>query len=373
MNKKVILISIVVAVVVALVYVVLSEKPAAKKYQEPVKPYPYYSEDVTFKNSQAGITLSGTLTLPEKEGSFPVVVLVTGGGPQDRNSEVLGHKPFLVISDYLTRKGIAVLRYDDRGTAKSTGQFITGTSLDFATDAESAVAYLKTRKEINPKKIGIAGHSDGGLVASIVASRTNDLAFVISLAGPGATGVEVLSLQSELIARAGGASEADIAIIKKANRETNDIIRQTTDTSQLRAKLTAYTKTHLQNYPAKAIRPGMTKEEAFERQINSICTPFFRFLFQVNPADYFSKITCPVLALIGSKDLQVDARQNLPAIEKAVKSGGNANVTVQELPDLNHFFQKCKTGHPSEYADLEDTFSPIALAAMSDWILAQVK
>ncbi|CAG5068150.1 Esterase EstD [Dyadobacter sp. CECT 9623] len=371
--KKAFFLIPVFVVVAFLVYLVFSEKPVEKKSQEPAPPYPYHSEDVTFTNNQADVTLSGTLTLPEKGDKFPVVILVSGSGPQDRNSEFWGHKPFLVIADYLTRQGIAVLRYDDRGIGKSTGKFMEATSNDFATDAESAVAYLKTRKEIDAEKIGIAGHSDGGLVAAIAASRSKDIGFIISLAGPGARGTEVISLQSELIARAGGASEDEIAVIRKLNGKTVEILTKTTDTTRLRTELAAFFQKNMDSYPAKGLPPGFTKEQLFTAQVNAMCTPWYQYMFSIDPADFFSKVSCPVLALNGAKDLQVDAQQNLPVIGKAVKVGGNANVTVTELPGLNHFFQKSKTGHPSEYAGNAETFSPVALAAMSDWIKAEVR
>jgi len=373
MKKKVILISIFVLAVACLFYIVLSEKPVARKSQEPKLPYPYHSEKVTFNNNKYGITLAGTLTFPKKAGSFPAVILITGSGPQDRNEEILGHKPFLIIADYLTRQGFAVLRYDDRGIAKSTGNFMTATSLDFAADAESAVTYLKSRKEIVPGKIGLAGHSEGGLVAAIAASRSKEVSFVISLAAPGAIGIEVMNLQAELIARAGGVNETEIARLKKANREIMNIVRKSVNTAVLKTDLTAYAKDHLQNYPKQMLPPGQTKEEFFKNQINAMCTPWYQFLYKVDPAVYFGKITCPVLALNGGKDLQVDAEQNLPAILKAVKDGGNHNVTVKELPNLNHLFQASKTGHPSEYKDIQESFSPTALAIMSDWMAAQTK
>jgi hypothetical protein len=168
---------------------------AQKRPQEPTKPYPYYSEDVTFQNTKAGIALSGTLTLPKKEGVFPVAILISGSGPQNRDEELLGHKPFLVISHYLTRNGIGVLRYDDRGVAQSTGDFKTATSADFATDVESAMAYLKTRKEIHKRKIGLIGHSEGGIIAPMVASKNKDVSFMVLLAGTGIRGDKLLLLQ----------------------------------------------------------------------------------------------------------------------------------------------------------------------------------
>lgn len=373
MRKKIILAFIFVIAVTCLFYILLSEKPGVTKSQEPKLPYPYHSEEVTFRNSHYGITLSGTLTFPKEAGSFPAVILITGSGPQDRNEEILGHKPFLVIADYLTRHGFAVLRYDDRGIARSTGNFMTATSLDFASDAESAIAYLKSRKEINPEKIGLAGHSEGGLIAAIAASRSKEIGFVVSLAAPGAIGIDVMNLQAELIARAGGVDEVEIARFNQLNREITNIVLKSANTTVLRSNLTAYTKAHLQDYPKQMLPPGQTKEAFFKSQIDVMCTPWYQFLFKVNPALYFGKITCPVLALNGGKDLQVDAKQNLPAILKAVRDGGNSNVTIKELPNLNHLFQESKTGHPNEYAGIQETFSPLALTVLSEWMTAQTK
>ena len=186
------------------------EKEKFVRPQEPTKPYPYYSEDVIFENKKDKITLAGTLTLPTKEGNYPVVVLITGSGPQNRDEELLGHKPFLVLADYLTKNGIAVLRFDDRGIGESQGDFKTATSLDFASDVESAVNYLQTRKEINKKKIGLIGHSEGGIIAPMVAAKSKDIDFIVLLAGTGIPGGELMLLQKELIERASGANEADI-------------------------------------------------------------------------------------------------------------------------------------------------------------------
>lgn len=373
MKKTIVLALFLASIAAGVIYIAFSGKSVEARPQEPRLPYPYYSEEVTFRNDQADIVLSGTLTLPRKAGKFPAVVLITGSGQQNRDEEIFGHKPFLVIADYLTRQGFAVMRYDDRGIGKSSGNFMAAISPDFAADAESAVAYLKTRKEIIHDKIGLAGHSEGGLVAAIAASRSKDVAFIISLAGPGVTCIDVISLQNELIARAGGVDEAGIAIIKKVNRETTQILRNTPDTTLLRTKLTAYAQTNMKDYPIQMMRPGQSKEEFIKGQIYAMCSPWYQYLYKVEPAAFFNKVKCPVLALNGSKDLQVDARQNLPAILKALRDGGNPDVTVKELRGLNHLFQKCESGHPNEYLKIRETFSPDALRIMSDWIAAQTK
>ena len=206
-----------------------TEKEVVNRPQEPKEPYPYYTEDVTFQNEKANISLAGTLSLPKKEGVFPVVILITGSGPQNRNEELLGHKSFLVLSDYFTKNGIAVLRYDDRGVGQSKGDFKTATSEDFATDVESAIAYLKTRKEINKKKIGLIGHSEGGTIAPMVAAKSKDVNFIVLLAGTGIKGDKLLLLQQEAIARVSGASEDEIKESAEINTKVVDIINQSTD------------------------------------------------------------------------------------------------------------------------------------------------
>lgn len=200
------------------------EKPKLNRPQEPRAPHPYYSEEVTFQNEKADITLAGTLTMPEKEGNYPAVILITGSGPQDRNEELVGHKPFLVIADHLTKNGVAVLRHDDRGFGKSTGDFSAATSADLATDVKSALEYLKTRKEIDSNKIGLIGHSEGGLIAPMVAVSSNDVNFIVLLAGTGIRGDKLLLMQQELIARASGNLEDKIQKAKTKNEDVFDIV-----------------------------------------------------------------------------------------------------------------------------------------------------
>jgi len=349
------------------------EKEIVQRPQEPTKPYPYYSEDVTFQNTKANVSLAGTLTLPKKEGVFPVVILITGSGPQNRNEKILGHKPFLVISDYLTKKGIAVLRYDDRGFGKSTGNFTTATSADFATDVESAIAYLKTRKEVNKNKIGLVGHSEGGLIAPIVASKSNDVSFIVLLAGTGIQGDKLLLLQQELIARDTGESEEDIKKSIQTNAKIFEMVVKSNDDLKLKSDLTILMNETLKNDPSTKIPNGMTKNEFVSMQINQITSPWIQYFFKFNPATVLEKVTCPVLAVNGEKDLQVPPKENLTAIKTALEKGGNKNVSIIEFPNMNHLFQECKTGSPSEYATTEQTFSPIALAEISNWILKQVK
>jgi hypothetical protein len=354
----------------------LTRKEIAKvvklRPQEPKKPYPYISDEVTFKNEKANVTLAGTLTLPEKGSNFSVAILITGSGPQNRDEELLGHKPFLVISDYLTRNGIAVLRYDDRGVAKSTGDFKAATTADFATDVESAIAYLKTRKEINKKEIGLIGHSEGGVIAPMVAARSKDVAFIVMLAGTGIPGDKLLLLQQELIAKADGASEEELEKSLKINAELYKLVINSKNEKKLEGDLSAVVKKSIDSDDFIKVPAGTTEEAFINATIKPLTTPWMQYFIKYDPAPALSKVKCPVLVLNGSHDLQVPPSANLPAIEKALKKGGNKNVTVMELPGLNHLFQESKTGAPSEYADIEQTFSPLALDAMTKWILKEM-
>jgi pimeloyl-ACP methyl ester carboxylesterase len=344
----------------------------AVRPQEPLPPYPYHEEEVVFENTGAGISLSGTLTLPQKEGHFPAVVLITGSGAQNRNEELFDHKPFLVISDYLTRNGIAVLRFDDRGVGASTGNFRTATTYDFSTDVEAGVKYLQTRKEINRQKIGLIGHSEGGIIAPMLAARSKDISFIVLLAGTGIPGDQLLLLQQELSAKASGMSEQAWQSLSAVNRKAFDLIIQSTDTARLKSDLTSYLKQVLKGTPD--VKPKSQSEEDFIRlQITLYINPWMQYFLKYNPAVALEKVKCPVLAINGEKDLQVPAKINLEAIQKALVKGGNKKVTVKEIPGLNHLFQECQTGLPTEYATIEQTFSPIALEEVLKWIHTTVK
>ena len=337
--------------------------------QEPKPPYPYTSEEVTFTNNQFNIKLAGTLTIPNGKGPFKAVIMITGSGPQNRNEELMGHKPFLVIADYLSRNGIAVLRYDDRGVGSSQGKYSDATSADLATDAQAAFNFLKNYPKINPKNIGLMGHSEGGLIAPIVASTNTDIGFIVSLAGPGVTGQQIIIRQSEDISRLSGVKESDIRESTETSKKVYKILRKENDNKKAELKILAIQKEIQEKKKA-------SKEE-IEKAVNQVKISFganqytwFRYFIMTDPATFWKKVKCPVLALNGEKDLQVAAKENLPAIENALKWGGNESVKVMKLPGLNHLFQHCKTGLPSEYATIEETFSPEALKIISEWILA---
>jgi fermentation-respiration switch protein FrsA (DUF1100 family) len=349
---------------------VAEEKPA--RPQEPAKPYPYREEEVTFKNREDGVTLAGTLTLPRSEGPFPAVVLISGSGAQNRDEELMGHRPFLVIADHLTRNGIAVLRFDDRGTAASTGDFQTATGYDFSKDAEAGVRYLQTRKAIDRRKIGLAGHSEGGVIAPMIAARNKDIAFIVLLAASGIRGDQLLLLQQDLIAEASGAGEEDREQNKTLHEGAFNIVRQSTGTEQLKTALDGYLKQVIKDLPASAAK-DMYNDNFIRASVERLANPWMQHFIKYDPAPALENVKCPVLAINGEKDLQVPAQVNLGAIRAALAKGGNRQLTVKSFPGLNHLFQECKTGLPAEYATIEQTVSPVVLDEILTWIKTQTK
>ena len=343
---------------------------AVKHPQEPKPPFPYRAEDVSYENKAADVKLAGILTIPDGTGPFPAVLLITGSGPQDRDEAIFGHKPFLVIADHLTRAGIAVLRVDDRGVGKSTGNLQQSTLEDLTGDVLAGIGYLKSRKEIDSKRIGLIGHSEGGLIAPLAVSRSSDVAFIVMLAGPAVKGEELLYAQAAAMDRAMGADEMAIA----TNREVQEKMFAIIDKNGANIA-TAEKELH-------ALIDGMkgglsdSQKQALDRmmnaQIHQVLTPAFRYYLNYDPVPALRKVKCPVLALNGSHDRQVPPEQNLPAIAAALAAGGNPDYEIAELPGLNHLFQTSKTGALSEYSQIEETFSPQALDVMTDWILRHV-
>ncbi|MFI4972998.1 MAG: alpha/beta hydrolase family protein [Caulobacterales bacterium] len=332
--------------------------PAApNRPQTPVKPYPYREEDVAYDNAAAHVRLGGTLTLPQGAGPFPAVVLIAGSGPHTRDEKVFGHAIFLVLADHLTRHGIAVLRYDKRGLGQSTGDARTATSSDFAGDAEAGVAYLKTRREIDGRRIGLIGHSEGGIIAPMVAEQDPAVAFLVLMAGPGVPGDQIIMAQSRDIAAAAGASEAALAANAAIERRFLDAVMAAKD--QASAEQAA-----LEVLTGAGMPPA-----AADTQAKAAASDWYRFFLSYDPGPALRRLRRPVLALIGSKDLQVPPDLNLPALRDALK--GDAGAQVVEMPGLNHLFQTAKTGAPSEYGDTEETLAPAALDLITGWILAQ--
>jgi uncharacterized protein len=337
-----------------------------RRPQEPKPPFPYTAEEVTYKNGE--VTLAGTLTIPPGDGPFPAVVLITGSGPQDRDETVLGHKPFLIVSDHLTRHGIAVLRVDDRGVGGSSGSTMDSTSADFAQDALAGVRFLKTHAKIAPAKIGLLGHSEGGVIAPLAASQSPDVAFLVLLAGTGVPAPELLVAQSELISRADGMPEDKIRKESEALREMIRILQTEKDAAARDAKLREVTKQALAVASEQDVKDAGGAEAFVDSQVKRVDTPWFRFFIDYDPRPALKKVTVPVLALNGALDLQVPVDMNLPVIEKVLKESGNRDVTAKSFPGLNHLFQHAKTGSPSEYIEIEETMSPEVLQMISGWI-----
>jgi pimeloyl-ACP methyl ester carboxylesterase len=327
-------------------------------------PLPYSNEAVAFPNTaSAGVTLKGTFSKPTGAGPFPTVVLVSGSGANTRDENVFNHKIFLVLADYLNRQGLAVLRYDKRGVGESTGNYGAATSAEFISDARAAVTYLRTRTDVDPRHIGLAGHSEGGLIVPAVAAADPGVGFIVLLSGPGLRGDRVLLVQGDLLARAAGATEAQIAVSHAQRAKAFAVIEASQDASDA--------KTQLEALMAKSIASGASKKADADQAIAQLTNPWMYSFLRYDPVPALQKVRIPVLALGGSLDLQVEAKENLAAIKTALKD--DKDVTVTELPGLNHLFQDARTGGLDEYGTIEETVSPMALKTVGDWITAHVK
>ncbi len=339
------------------------------------EPLPYDEEEVTFHN--ADITLAGTLTLPRAGAPHPAVVMITGSGPQNRDEELFGFKPFQVIADHLTRNGVAVLRYDDRGVGGSSGAVMQSTSEDFATDVVAAVSLLKKRNDIHPARIGLMGHSEGGIVAPLAASQSDDIAFMVLMAGTSVTGAEIMFEQAAIIARTGGASEADIEKNAALQRRVFAAIRSGEGWDEVAAEIRSQIEAGLAAAPDSQ-RSAITDVDAFveaqvQAQITATRTPWFQFFIDYDPAATLRRVDTPVLALFGELDLQVIPAQNRGAMEEALRAGNHPDYTIRVLPSANHLFITATTGSPAEYATLPKEFVPEFLPLVTDWILKRVR
>ena len=328
--------------------------------QNPKGPLPYRQEQVKFEDKQADVLLAGPLTIPPGKGPYPAAVLIAGSGPQNRDEEVMGHNVFLVLSDYLTRKNIAVLRYDKRGIGQSGGNYATATTADFANDAEAAFDFLRRQPEVNLREVGLIGHSEGGMIAPMVAARDRNVDFVVMMAGDGVPGDQLLVAQVLAIAEAEGMSPELAQKAADREREIVAPIKNARNNAALEKEL-------------RAELAGKIPEAQLGSVIGQLDSPWFRYFVRYDPATALEKVKCPVLAMIGGKDTQVPAKQNLPAIRKALTAGGNKDFQVIEMPGLNHLFQPAKTGAPSEYRQIETTIAPLALEKISSWILKQTQ
>jgi pimeloyl-ACP methyl ester carboxylesterase len=340
--------------------------------QEPVKPYPYNEEEVSYKNARDNVKLAGTLTFPREAGKFPAVILITGSGAQDRNETVFGHHPFLVLADYLTRKGIAVLRVDDRGVGGSEAGAPNFTSENFAGDVAAGIEFLKSRKEIDPKRIGLIGHSEGGMIAPMVAAGSPDVAFIVLLAGLGQTGADVIYSQTKLLSDAAGTNPAITAQTIRTLKNVVSILKTEPDNKRAEEKINRSLADQIGEMNEdlkKAFAPAAANIRA---QMPMYLSAWFRYFVRYDPRPALKKVKIPVLALNGENDLQVPFRENLELIGAGLKAGGNRDATTKSFPKLNHLFQTSLTGQLSEYEKIEETMSPLVLETISSWILARV-
>lgn len=345
------------------------ETPKLNRPQEPLKPYSYIEEKVSFVNKDANIKLAGTFTRPKENKKYPVAILISGSGPQDRDETISQHKPFMVLADYLTKQGIAVLRYDDRGFGASTGNHSRATTYDFALDVISAIDYLRTRDDVDANKIGLIGHSEGGIIAPLVANKADNVAFIISLAGTGISGTELSVIQSKTMRPF---PVPDEAVYEKAIREAIKIAKQNKDISVIKPELMEHYNETIAPILKNLGVPEVKVNEIITSLVAMRTTKWVRYFYDYNPADEYEKVNCPVLSLNGSLDTQVEAKINQNGLRNALTNGKNKDFEIIELEGFNHLFQKAKTGKMDEYRDIEETFSPKVLNIISDWILKRV-
>lgn len=332
--------------------------------QEPKPPFDYYSENITFISSD-NLKMEGTLTLPKKKGKFPIVIIISGSGPQNRDGEMFGHKPYYVIADQLSKNGIGVLRFDERGVGKSEGKFETATISVLSADINSAIAYLKTRKEVNYKKIGLLGHSIGGIIAPKVASKNKDIDFIVLLAAPAINGDKLMLLQKATLERMMGFNEIQISQGQELVKGAYDIIvNSNLENQSLKDSINSF---YVNKYGS------MFPENQRNALVEQITGNEVLSLIKSKPSEYLEKVKCPVLALNGDKDFQVPAKENLSAIKTSFEKSGNKNVSIVELVNLNHLFQESKTGMSSEYSEIEQTTSPKVLELITKWIIEQTE
>ena len=356
-----------------------------RRPQLPGQEVPYEREEVAFGHDPAQsleasfaagagapVTLCGTLTLPRSPGPHPVAVMITGSGPQDRDESLVGHKPFLVIADHLTRRGVAVLRYDDRGTGASTGDFLAGTTPDFAVDARAALRYLRTREDIDHARMGLIGHSEGGLIAPMVATGPDRamVSFAVLLAPPAVGICEIITRQTELVLRANGDTEENIAFNNAMTRAALEALRANRDDDAARAAaMRAVAEEYWPRLPAAAREQAENGVADVIATLATLDTPWMNWIAHYDPAPALRAMRCDVLAVFGGKDLQVEPAQNRPPLEAALA----ANAEVVTLDGLNHLFQTAETGSPAEYHAIEETFAPAALELVGEWVVARTR
>jgi pimeloyl-ACP methyl ester carboxylesterase len=334
---------------------------------------PPREEEIVFTNGE--VKLAGTLALPVGRGPFPAVVLLSGSGPQNRDSAIVGFRPFKLIAEHLSRSGIAVLRYDDRGVGGSSGSIPESTTDDFSGDALAAVKFLAARPDIQKSRLGLVGHSEGALTAAIAASKSRDVAFIVWLAGSGVRGDEVLRQQATDLARAAGADAETLGRILAAHKRLLELVHDGGTVEEITSITRTLARAQMQTLPEaqrKAI-PNIDAavEAMLPAQVAAIRSRWFRSFISFDPATALERVTCPVLAIFGDRDMQVPPALNRPPVEAALARAGNRQVTTKVYLEANHLFQPAKTGSPSEYTALPKAFVPGLLDDIAAWIAAR--
>ncbi len=346
----------------------VDEIPKLNRPQEPKPPYQYFEKEITFFNKKDSITLAGTLTYPKEGNDFTAVVLISGSGAQNRDEELFEHKPFKVIADYLTLKGIAVLRFDDRGVGKSEGSFAGSTTEDFVNDVEAAVDYLNTLDFIDKNKIGLIGHSEGGIIAPLLAAASDKIDFIVMMAGLGTKGNTLLLDQTKLILEKSGMDEKLVNDIVEINSGLYEIVLQGYDNEKSEKEIKEFYKSISKKYSQEEKQNRGLNEQNIDATIKQLLSPWFKYFLAYNPETVLSKVKCPILAINGTNDLQVPADKNLEGIKNAVEKGGNKNLTIKKFKGLNHLFQTSESGLPNEYGKIEETISVGVLEYLGEWI-----
>lgn len=338
-----------------------------KRPQNPKPPFSYDIEEVKFMNLQDSFYLAGTLTLPKNSNQTPAIVLISGSGPQNRDEEIMGHKPFWVLADYLTNIGYAVLRYDDRGTHASGGDYASATTIDFALDGESAIEYLKGREDIDSNKIVVIGHSEGGLICNILGARIKNLSGIVSLAGTSIRGDSILQIQTRLISESNNTSEKELEITQEYNREIFKVIVTSLSISQAKTELEKISKRWTKVMYKNDIIKRKEKKEVIKSVSQTMLNPWMYEFVKYSPSEDIKNLDCHVLVLIGSNDIQVTSKENIEGYKKLLPKNRKLQ-TVKELPGLNHLFQKCSLCTINEYGQLEETFSMDAMEEIRDFL-----
>lgn len=360
----------------------VASSPNLNRPQTPKPPFPYKSEEVIYQSADKSIQFGATFTVPLPDPNvdyfrapiYPTALLISGSGKQDRDETISGHKPFAVLADYLTRNGIAVLRVDDRGMGKTTGNFGTSTTADFAKDVEAGIAYLKTRQDVDLDHIGLIGHSEGGLIAPMVASQRKDIGFIVLLAGPGIPVLTMMEQQSADVLASSGIPAPDIEQYRPLYKNIVTTIINAPDSSSAVVNATAVFKKWQLGKSARAIKntTGVSSEKDIEKFVGAFMkdlnSPWFNYFMKQDPGEHLVKTNCPVLAINGEKDIQVSAKQNLAGIQAALEKAGNKNFKTREMPGLNHLFQHCTTCTVQEYGELEESFDPATMKLIAEWI-----